>query len=78
MKLRIEIPSIIADLEIYEEDQRELLTTSVLLKGEVTLSEGDISMNLLCEDDRLELINDIRDGIEKFVLHKLRTNEEGA
>lgn len=78
MKLRIEIPSIITDLEIYEKDQEKRIHVDALLKGEVIFTEGGVSMNLLSEDDRVELLNDIRDGILRFVLNKLRTNEGNA
>lgn len=75
MELEINIPNVLYKCELWSENDDEKIRSESHLVGEVMLTEKDMSMNLLYEGDREELLSRINSAIEDFIVQKLIQQE---
>lgn len=75
MELEINIPDILYKCTVWSENGNEKIQSESRLVGEVMLTEKDVSMNLLYEEDRKELVDRINSAIEDFIIQRLVREE---
>lgn len=75
MELEIYIPDILYKCTVWSENGDEKIQSESRLVGEVMLTEKDVSINLLHEEDRKELVDRINSAIEDFIIQRLVREE---